>query len=155
MGHVDAQEIARIKQQAIEEYENTQFALEFAKLTKATMGGLRTDRRVSDSLMSVVGEYDREEIITYLAQPQNYESQLRELSRYLENTSFIYKRIVNYLPSISIDCPIVFPAQVDKFETKRDNIAKNYAKAVIYLDMLNITHDFLKAKRSILREYFC
>ena len=28
MGHVDAKEIARIKQQAIEEYENTQFALE-------------------------------------------------------------------------------------------------------------------------------
>lgn len=152
MGHVDAKEIARIKQEAIEEYENTQFALEFAKLTKATMGGLRTDRRVSDSLMSVVGEYDREEIITYLAQPQNYESQLRELSRYLENTSFIYKRIVNYLPSISIDCPIVFPAQVDKFETKRDNIAKNYAKAVIYLDMLNIAHEFIKVKRTVFRE---
>ena len=26
MGHIDAKEIARIKQQAIEEYENSQFA---------------------------------------------------------------------------------------------------------------------------------
>lgn len=152
MGQVSQEDIARIKQEAISEYENSQFALEFARAVKSSLTGLRTDRRVSDSIINKVGEYDREDIIVYLTQPQNYESQLRELSRYLENTSFIYKRIVNYLPSISIDCPIVVPAQVDKFETKRDNIAKNYAKAVIYLDMLNVAHEFIKVKRTVFRE---
>ncbi len=124
MGQFDEKEVALIKQQAIEEYENSQFALEFAKLVNSQATGLRADRRVSDSLISVTGKYDRDQIITYLASPQNYETQLRELSRYLENTSVMYKRIVNYLPSISIDCPVIFPTQVDKFETKVEDIKK-------------------------------
>lgn len=152
MGQFDEKEVALIKQQAIEEYEKSQFALEFAKLVNSQATGLRADRRVSDSLISVTGKYDRDQIITYLASPQNYETQLRELSRYLENTSVMYKRIVNYLPSISIDCPVIFPTQVDKFETKVEDIKKNYAKAVIYLELLNIQHEFIKVRRTVFRE---
>ena len=141
-----------LQEQQQEKTEQEMFMLEFARAMKTMNLGLRQDRRVSDSIISKVGEYDRDEIISYLSSPQDYEKQLRELSRYLENTSFMYKRIINYLPSIGMDCPVVVPAQVDKFETKRENIAKNYYKAVAYLDMLNISHEFVKVKRTVFRE---
>lgn len=141
-----------LQEQAQEKAEQDVFMMEFARAMKAMNTGLRQDRRVSDSIISKVGQYDRDDIISYLAQPQDYESQLRELSRYLENTSFMYKRIINYLPSIGIDCPIIIPAQMDKFETKREAIAKNYPKAVAYLDMLSISHEFVKVKRTCFRE---
>ena len=141
-----------LQEQAQEQAEQELFMMEFARAMKSMNLGLRHDRRVSDSIISKVGEYDRDAITSYLSSPQDYEKQLRELSRYLENTSFMYKRIVNYLPSIGIDCPIIVPAQVDKFETKRENIAKNYHKAVAYLDMLSISHEFVKVKRTCFRE---
>lgn len=141
-----------LQEQQQEKTEQEMFMLEFARAMKTMNLGLRHDRRVSESIISKVGEYDRDEIISYLSAPQDYEKQLRELSRYLENTSFMYKRIINYLPSIGMDCPVIVPAQVDKFETKRENIAKNYYKAVAYLDMLNISHEFVKVKRTVFRE---
>ena len=150
MEQISNSEIERIKQEALQEQETQMFALEFAKMAKQL--GLTTDGRVSNKTMKKVGVYTADSIADLMSAPQDNEVALREVSRYLENTSLMYKRIVNYLPSIGIDCPVIVPANMDKFDTKRENIAKNYSKAVVYLDMLNIAHEFVKVKRTVFRE---
>lgn len=53
-----------LQEQAQEQAEQELFMMEFARAMKSMNLGLRHDRRVSDSIISKVGEYDRDTIIS-------------------------------------------------------------------------------------------
>ena len=46
-------------------------------------------------------KYTKSQIVTYLGNPANYETQLRQMSQYLYNISNYYRRLIQYFASMS------------------------------------------------------
>lgn len=129
------------------ENELEQEWLEFQRFVNTNMV---KDSRISSQTIRKYGNYTDEQVHKFLEHPRAYERELRQVSRYLENTSQIYKRIVNYLPSIAIDCPILVPTKIDNL-TKMTN-SKQYHNAVKYLNLLSLPHELVKVRNTVFRE---
>ena len=86
--------------------------LMFAK-TLQLRNNSKRDSWISTQVQRKYNTYTSEEIEKFLAEPRSYEQQLRELARYLENTSQIFQRLIGYLPSIAMVCPVVIPTRQD------------------------------------------
>ena len=74
------------------ENELEQEWLEFQRFVNTNMV---KDSRISSQTIRKYGNYTDEQVHKFLEHPRAYERELRQVSRYLENTSQIYKRIVN------------------------------------------------------------
>ena len=90
------------------EFDEQKEMLEFQRFIQKS---IINDSRVNDQTIRKYGAYTDSDVQRFLENPRAHERELRHVSRYLENTSQMYKRIVDYLPSIAIDCPIVVPTK--------------------------------------------
>ena len=120
--------------------------LMFAK-TLQLRNNSKRDSWISTQVQRKYNTYTSEEIEKFLAEPRSYEQQLRELARYLENTSQIFQRLIGYLPSIAMVCPVVIPTRQDLGTMKN-----KYQDAVNYLTLLNLPHNLLQVYRVCFRE---
>ena len=88
--------------------------LEFAKSTALQIKNhSNQDSWISQQVQRKYNSYTYDEIEEFLANPRSNEKQLRELARYLENTSQMFQRLIGYLPSIAMVCPVLIPARMD------------------------------------------
>lgn len=129
------------------EFDEQKEMLEFQRFIQKS---IINDSRVNDQTIRKYGAYTDSDVQRFLENPRAHERELRHVSRYLENTSQMYKRIVDYLPSIAIDCPIVVPTKIDQL--KKETVMKQYNKAVKYLNMLSLPHELVKVRRTCFRE---
>ena len=121
-----------------EELALFQEMMNFAKATKQNKNSVMNDYRINTSTVKTYGDYDSDSVTEMLADPRSYETELRELARYLYNTSRMFKTVASYLPSIAMYCPVAIPTRVG--DLKGNTIAVQYEKATKYLTKLNLPH---------------
>lgn len=126
-----------------EYYENF---LSFAK-TLQIKNNSKSDGWISSQVRRKYNSYTDEEIEEFLKNPRSNEKQLRELARYLENTSQIFQKLVGYLPSIAMVCPVLIPTRMDL-----GTIKVKFKDASDYLTLLNLPHNLLQVYRVCFRE---
>ena len=113
----------------------------FAKATnKTNKNSILNDQRINSTTVRSYGEYDESEIEDALADPSSNEVLLREVARYLFNTSRQFKTIAEYLPSIAMYCPIAIPTRVG--ELKGNTMKIQYENVTKYLNKLNLPKEF-------------
>ena len=83
-----------------EYYENF---LTFAKSLQIK-NNTKADSWISLQARRRYRNFSDEEIEEFLKEPRANEKPLRELARYLENTSQIFQRLIGYLPSYGMSC---------------------------------------------------
>ena len=120
--------------------------LTFAKRLNLNNSVSRQDSWISMSARQHYQEFKPEEIAKFLKDPRHHEKELRDLARYLENTSQIYQRVVNYLSSIPVIAPLVIPTR-----TNLGTLKVQYEKAVDYLTKLNLPKNLIQVYRTCLR----
>lgn len=121
-----------------EELALFQEMVNFAKASKQSKNSVMNDYRINTSTVKTYGDYDSDSVTEMLADPRSYETELRELARYLYNTSRMFKTVASYLPSIAMYCPVAIPTRVG--DLKGNTIAVQYEKATKYLTKLNLPH---------------
>ena len=126
-----------------EYYENF---LTFAKNLQIKNNS-KADSWISNQVRRKYHSYTDEEIERFLKEPRSYEKQIRELARYLENTSQIFQRLIGYLPSIAMVCPVLIPTRTDL-----GTIKTKFKDASDYLTLLNLPHNLLQVYRVCFRE---
>lgn len=138
------EEDMRIKQMELEAQK------EWLEFQRSMQKSIMNDGRINAQTIRKYGNYTDMQVQGFLENPRAHERELRHVSRYLENTSQMYKRIIDYLPSIAIDCPIVIPTKVDQLA--KGTVEKQYHKAVKYLNMLSLPHELVKVRKTCFRE---
>ena len=132
------------------EYSEEQYyqdLLSFAK-TLQIKNNSKRDGWISDQVKRSYNSYTSDEIEEFLAQPRENEKQLREVARYLENTSQVFQRVIGYLPNINMICPIVIPTRPEQLKT----INVQYEQVCNYMGLLNLPHNLLQVYRVCFRE---
>lgn len=126
------------------EEEKRQFdeIMSFAKATKTNKNAVLNDYRINTTTARKYGNYSESEVSEMLTDPRANETGLRELARYLYNTSRIFKTISSYLPSIALYAPVVIPTRVG--DLKGNTMQIQYEKATKYMTKLNLPHELHK-----------
>lgn len=126
-----------------EYYENF---LTFAKSLQIK-NNTKADSWISLQARRRYRNFSDEEVEEFLKEPRANEKPLRELARYLENTSQIFQRLIGYLPSIAMVCPVLIPTRTDL-----GTIKTKFKDASDYLTLLNLPHNLLQVYRVCFRE---
>ena len=121
--------------------------LNFAKTLQINSQS-KQDSWISQQVRRKYTSYTPEEIEEFLKEPRSNESKLREVARYLENTSQIFQRVIGYLPNINKICPIVIPTRPEQLKT----INVQYEQVCNYMGLLNLPHNLLQVYRVCFRE---
>ena len=123
----------RIKKKDMIDYQQL-----FAKLSK---NGVIVDGKLSTNLKRKITSYTKEQVETFLANPSQYESQLRGVSNYLMQTDLHYWRTIMYMSTLAKIAPVVIP---HTFGLDNETIKNNFFEAVKHLDYMNLPHELGK-----------
>lgn len=129
------------------EEEYYQEMLSFTK-TLQMKNNSKNDSWISSQVQRTYNSYTNDEIEEFLKQPRSYEKQLREVARFLENTSQMFQQAISYLPNINKICPIIIPTRPEQLKT----IRVQYEQACNYINLLNLPHNLLQVYRVCFRE---
>lgn len=90
-------------------------------------------------------KYTKDQIVTYLGNPANYEKQLRNMSKYLFNISNYYRRLIQYFANMSTYSYTIEPYGVDRSKTINLNkFKKAYYSSVLAVELMNLPHEATK-----------
>ena len=134
-----------------EEYERRM--LEFTKKLESV---LANNEIIAQKKKLFSTQFTQENISKYLENAQNYEKQLRQLSTVLLTLSPQYNSIINYFISMCRFNAIVVPNAI-KYSSKDgtydlEKLKKDYEKAVVQLEKMNCSHEFLKIVETCIKE---
>lgn len=88
----------------------------------------------------------KEDLRQYLENPTNYETQLRNISRYLVTRSQIYYRLIKYNANMfRLDARSVIPPYSLTEDNDKDSILESYQATLEMLDKMNLQYEFFKA----------
>lgn len=134
-------DLEELFKQSLSEEEQAYFE-ELKTFAQNNRGSTMLDGRINKTAVRHYGNYTETKVMDALADPSANETELRELARYLFNTSRIFKSIVEYLPSIAIYAPVLIPTRLG--DLKSSLLKKQYETAVKYFTKLNLPHQFVK-----------
>jgi hypothetical protein len=128
------------------EKENLQFQklLQFANLAKYITKDLNS---VNQPTSTYNKNYEKSEIISWLANPQKYEKKLRDLSRFLLNSSSHYRRLIDYFATmLTFDYVVDIYNQTEYKLNKKmiDTVQEKYVNTINFLETMNLKHEFSK-----------
>lgn len=113
-------------------FSNTQDA--FKKLRDVTKNTRQTS----------ISSYNKEKLVTYLKNVSSYETELRNLSRYLFYRSQVYFRLVMYNATMfDLNARYVVPPYDLTKENNKDKILKSYYQTLKVLDTMDLQHQML------------
>ena len=116
--------------------------ISYAQLfTKLSKNGVIVDGKLNTSLKRKVTSYTKDQVETYLANPSQYEKELRGVSNYLMHTELHYWRTVMYMTTLAKIVPIVIP---HTFGFSNEQIKTNFFEAARHLDHMNLPHELGK-----------
>ena len=136
------------KEKQLDEIEQQkQYLMQYAR----SMGNLISNNLITAQKKNLfANKFGLDTVMTYLSNPQKYESKLRQMSTVLMTLSPLYASIVNYFGSISKFVPVVIP-DVTKFqkgaknnEIDYDKLNKEYLKVSRYIEYLSIPSEFTR-----------
>lgn len=91
-----------------------------------------------------VSSYSKDKLITYLKNVSNYETELRNLSRYLFYRSQVYFRLVMYNATMfDLNARYVVPPYDLTKENNKDKMLKSYYQTLKLLDVMDLQHQML------------
>ncbi|MDK2900933.1 MAG: hypothetical protein PWQ45_1519 [Thermosipho sp. (in: thermotogales)] len=118
--------------------------LQFANLARLIKRDLN-ENKIANSTFNRT--YKKSDVIGWLANPGKYEKQLRDLSRFLFDSSSHYKRLIDYFSTmLTFDYVVDIYNQTNYEVTKelKDNIQKRYINTINKLENMNMKHEFSK-----------
>ena len=99
-----------------------------------------------DTRYRTVQKISKEDLKNYLENPNTYEEQLRNISRYLVTRSQIYYRLIKYYANLfRLDCRSVIPNYSLVEENDKEAMLESYESTLKVLDKMNLQLEFLKA----------
>lgn len=118
--------------------------LEMAKTTKAMIDALQlTDLSKTES--RTFQTYSRETLRTYMKSPKSYESQLRNLSRYLYRLCYEYRRIcLHYATMICGDAFNIIPLDDPTKETSPEDRTNVWYKTMVRWQRMDFASELVK-----------
>lgn len=96
--------------------------------------------------------YSKDEISTYLANPYQYEKQLRRAVTYIYGASSHFRRLIQYFAGLSDLAFIISPYRVDPNTVNAKSISRNYRKVLNAMSAMNVRTQFPKILTVCLRE---
>lgn len=115
----------------------------FSKLAKYIKKDLNNSKQTASMFTK---NFNKDTVMTWMQNPSKYTKQLRNLSRFLYDESLHYKRIVQYFASfLTFDYVVELSGITDFSALKEDEVEKKYLETLVYLDNMNIKHEFSKA----------
>lgn len=114
--------------------------LDYAKLTELVIKDL------NKSKSQTTKQYTNANVTTYLGNPKRYSKDLQGMSAFLYDVSPHYRKLVNYYAKMpTLDHYV----EVYGLDTSKNVNAKtlrnNYTKAVDYVELMNVRHEYGKA----------
>lgn len=125
-----------------QEFANTTATVDFAELNDIVLQDLRKALMANENFRP--RKYEIDQIRTYLANPEQNERQLREVSQYLLSTSSQYFRLIKYFSEMLTLDNMLVPVNVRKEEFTGKNFENAFLKANTYIENYNIKHEFKK-----------
>lgn len=125
--------------------------LRFAKMQRVQLLDANSNNMATNSYK----KYTREQILSYLKDPQKNSTQLIEASNYLYTSSTIYNRVVRYLANMLTFDYVLSPYKMKEYDTTPANVEKYnkaYFKSLSELDIINIKHTFTEIMQVVVRE---
>lgn len=115
----------------------------YAKAKDALLNLKEIDKNKSYKSIEVIS---KEDLRNYLENPTNYETQLRNISRYLVTRSQIYYRLIKYNANMfRLDARSVIPHFTLTEENDNDSILESYQATLNILDTVDLQYEFFKA----------
>ena len=96
--------------------------------------------------------YSKDEITTYLANPYQYEKQLRRAVTYIYGASSHFRRLIQYFTGLSDLSFVVSPYRIDPSSANIKSINRNYRKVLNAMSAMNVRTQFPKILTVCLRE---
>lgn len=144
------------KQEKVQENKQEQQSRVLSReeiLKYAKAGAIPLDSIVgSNTRRKMMKKYDREAIQTYLENPSQNESKLREATRYLESISPQFSQLLQYIPNMSMICPMLKQRLGNYSDKKEDKKLSDYYKVANYADDLNMRETGYKILRTVYRD---
>lgn len=134
--------------------EFTGVTLDFAQTAQIITEDVKRFIKLQDNNMRP-RKYSRDQIRRFLAEPLQYERQLREVSQYLLVSSSHYKRLLNYFATmLTLDYVIspVMRTGEPLSDTANANFARNYEKTLKYMENFNVKHEIGQIIQVLLAE---
>lgn len=91
--------------------------------------------------------FKKEDVVKWLENPQKYEKKLRDLSKFLYNSSSHYRRLIDYFATmLTFDYVVDIYNQIEYKIDKdlKEIIQKKYINTINYLETMNLKHEFSK-----------
>lgn len=128
------------------ERDNLQFqkiiSANFANLAKLIRRDLNDNKQAEYAFYK---NFNRDKVQEWLAKPQNYEKQLREVSRFLFVSSSHYRRAILYFATLPMFKYTIDLYGITDFEGLDEKvIKKKYLDTVNYIDVMNLEHELSK-----------
>lgn len=99
-----------------------------------------------DTRYRTIQKITKEDLKQYLENPNNYEEQLRNISRYLVTRCQIYYRLIKYYANMfRLDARSVIPKYSLVEENDKDAMLESYESTLKILDKMGLQLEFLKA----------
>ena len=93
---------------------------------------------------TTLSSYSKEKVVTYLKNVSSYESDLRDLSRYLFYRSQVYFRLIMYNATMfDLNARYVVPQYDLIKENNKDKVLKSYYQTLKLLDAMDLQHQML------------
>lgn len=105
---------------------------------------LRDMASTTTSADRVISKYTKSQLVEFLKNPGNYESELRDASMYAFRTSMQYRRLIWNFASMMIFSYVLVPSGLNPAEANPDEVYAQYIKAAQALEVMNIPHEFNK-----------
>ena len=128
--------------------EEKKTVVTFAQLSKLITNDLTTNSQKS----ALTTKYTYDMVLRFLDNPVTSQKQLRQLSRYLYNTSSNYKRLVDYFSSMLRFDYVVEPYDLDLEKIKIDTFKKQYNTILKQLETMNLPHELSRVLTTSFKE---
>lgn len=143
------QEADTFDEAAVRMFQSTVDMLRFAKNARNT---IRDSNATSNNTLSLA-RYRKSDVNTYLENPETNEKNLRDLSRYLYNTSSQYRRLIQYFAQMLLWSYIMYPLDIEEEKiTDREKFLQAYRKARKSMSVINVNHEFSQVFEIVLKE---
>lgn len=139
------EDVKKIKQETLNQAKREAF-LKFSSKLSSIVANNEIVREKKNLFKT---KFNRQNVANYLANPQKYEKDLRELSIVLTTISPQYQSLNEYFSSICRFIPVVNVnmdkySSIEKTEEKVKKVSKDYYSAISLVDKMNIQHEFQK-----------
>lgn len=130
-----------------------QEAVNAMQFVKKTRNSIRDKNETSSYSSMSLSRYKKSDVNTYLENPENNEKNLRDLSRYLYNTSSQYRRLLQYFSQMLMWSYVIYPLDIEEEKiTDTDKFLAAYRKAKKSMGVINVAHEFSRVMEVALRD---